>query len=65
MIRRAFLALAAAAGLATAALAQSADDVLVIEVDGSVQGTVEIELLPRRRAAACRADQGAGAGRRL
>jgi peptidylprolyl isomerase len=46
MIRRTFLALAAALGLAGAALAQSADDVLVIEVDGSVQGTIEIALRP-------------------
>jgi cyclophilin family peptidyl-prolyl cis-trans isomerase len=46
MIRRAFLALAATAGLATAALAQSAEDVVVIEVDGSVQGTVEVALRP-------------------
>jgi len=46
MIRRTFLALAAAFGLAGAAFAQSADDVLVIEVDGSVQGTVEIALRP-------------------
>jgi peptidylprolyl isomerase len=46
VIRRAFLALAAAAGLAGAALAQPAEDVLVIEVDGSVQGTVEIALRP-------------------
>jgi peptidylprolyl isomerase len=46
MIRAAVLALAAAAGLAVAALAQSAEDVLVVEVDGSVQGTVEIALRP-------------------
>jgi peptidylprolyl isomerase len=46
MIRRIVLAIAAAVGLATAALAQSADDTLVIEVDGSVQGTVEIVLRP-------------------
>jgi peptidylprolyl isomerase len=45
MIRRTFLALAAA-GLATAALAQNADDILVIDVEGSHPGTVEIELLP-------------------
>ena len=46
MIRRTFLALAAALGLAGGALAQSAGDVLVIDVDGSVQGTVEIALRP-------------------
>ena len=46
MIRRSFLALAAALGLATAALAQSDEDTLVVEVDGSVQGTVEIALRP-------------------
>jgi peptidylprolyl isomerase len=45
MIRRGILALAAAAGLASAALAQD-ENVLVIDVEGSVQGTVEIELLP-------------------
>ena len=46
MIRRTFLALAAALGLAGAALAQSADDVLVIDVDGSRKGTIEIALRP-------------------
>ena len=46
MIRRGLLALAAAAGLAGAALAQDADDVLVIEVAGQASGTVGIELLP-------------------
>ena len=46
MIRRTFLALAAALGLAGAALAQSADDVLVIDVDGSAKGTIEIALRP-------------------
>jgi len=46
MIRRALLALAAVAGLAAAATAQTADDMLVVDVDGSVQGTIEIELLP-------------------
>jgi peptidylprolyl isomerase len=46
MIRRTFLAVAAALGLAGAALAQSAEDVLVIDVDGSVQGTIEIALRP-------------------
>jgi peptidylprolyl isomerase len=46
MIRRTLLALAATAGLATASLAQDADNVLVIDVDGSQQGTIEIELLP-------------------
>ncbi len=53
MIRRGFLALAAAAGLvaaATGAVAQDAgnvaENVLVIAVDGGHPGTVEIELLP-------------------
>ncbi|MXU65874.1 peptidylprolyl isomerase [Oceanomicrobium pacificus] len=49
MIRRGFLALAAAATLlggAGAALAQNAEDILVIEVAGEAEGTVEIELLP-------------------
>ena len=46
MIRRTFLALAAAAGLAGAAWAQDAGDVLVIDVAGAHPGTVEIELLP-------------------
>ncbi len=46
MIRRTFLALVAAAGFATAALAQDADNVLVIDVAGSTTGTIEIELLP-------------------
>ncbi|HVH04033.1 MAG TPA: peptidylprolyl isomerase [Amaricoccus sp.] len=46
MIRRTFLALAAAFGLATGAFAQDPENVLVIDVDGSHQGTIEIELLP-------------------
>ncbi|HVH04131.1 MAG TPA: peptidylprolyl isomerase [Amaricoccus sp.] len=46
MIRRTLLALAAVAGLATGALAQSGDDTLVIEVDGATKGTVEIALRP-------------------
>ena len=45
MIRAALLALAAAAGLGIAALAQDASNVLVIDVDGQTQGTIEIELL--------------------
>ena len=47
MIRRHVLALGVAFGLASgAALAQSADDVLVIDVDGSEKGTIEIALRP-------------------
>ena len=49
MIRRRFLALVTAATLAagaTGALAQDADNILVIDVDGTHKGTVEIELLP-------------------
>jgi peptidylprolyl isomerase len=46
MIRRGLLALVAAAGLAGAALAQDAANVLVIDVAGRNEGTVEIELLP-------------------
>ena len=49
MIRRSFLALLAAAALAagaTGALAQDADNILVIDVDGAHKGPVEIELLP-------------------
>ncbi len=46
MIRRTFLALVAAGGLATAALAQDPGNVLVIDVEGAAHGTVEIELLP-------------------
>ena len=46
MIRRAVLALGLALGVAGAASAQSADDVLVIDVDGSSQGTIEIALRP-------------------
>ncbi len=44
MIRRSFLALAMASGLAGAAWA--ADPVLVIEVAGAHPGTIEIELMP-------------------
>jgi peptidylprolyl isomerase len=46
MIRRTLLALVATAGFATASFAQDAEDVLVIDVDGANQGTIEIELLP-------------------
>ncbi|MFO1208876.1 MAG: peptidylprolyl isomerase [Amaricoccus sp.] len=46
MIRRTFLALAAAAGLAGAAWGQGKDPVLVIEVSGAHPGTVEIQLMP-------------------
>ena len=49
MIRRSFLALLAAASLLAAApgaVAQDAENVLVIEVGGGHPGTVEIELLP-------------------
>ena len=46
MIGRGLLALVAAAGLAGAALAQDPGDVLVIDVAGRNEGTVEIELLP-------------------
>ena len=63
MIRRGFLALAAAAGLAGGGAAQDAGDVLVIEVDGRGQGHGRDRAATRRRAAARRADQGAGAGR--
>ena len=45
MIRRTVLALIAAVGLAGGAAAQQGD-VLVIDVDGSVKGTVEIQLRP-------------------
>ncbi len=46
MIRRCFLALVVAAGLATSVMAQGDAGVLVIEVDGSVKGTIEIALNP-------------------
>ncbi len=49
MIRRHFLALAAAASLAAGAggaFAQDAENVLVIDVDGAHKGTIEIQLLP-------------------
>lgn len=45
MIRRVFLALVAAA-LAAPVSAQDAENILVIEVEGKANGTVEIELLP-------------------
>ena len=45
MIRRGFLALAAAL-FASGAWAQGEGDILVIEVAGKANGTVEIELLP-------------------
>ncbi len=45
MIRRGFLALAAAI-FASGAWAQGEGDILVIEVEGQANGTVEIELLP-------------------
>jgi peptidylprolyl isomerase len=45
-MRRSLLALVAAVGLGTAALAQDAENILVIEVGGQTQGQVEIELLP-------------------
>jgi peptidylprolyl isomerase len=46
MLGRSFLALVAALGLATAAVAQDPENVLVVDVDGATRGTVEIELLP-------------------
>ncbi len=49
MIRRGFLGAALALGLAALAgpgLAQEAENVLVIEVEGQASGTIEIELLP-------------------
>jgi cyclophilin family peptidyl-prolyl cis-trans isomerase len=46
LIRAVFLAAVAAAGLAFGAVAQDAENVLVVEVDGSAHGTIEIELLP-------------------
>ena len=46
MIERRILALVAAVGLAGAALAQDPGDILVIDVAGRNEGTVEIELLP-------------------
>ncbi len=46
MVRRSFLALAAALGLAGAAWGQGKDPVLVIDVAGAHPGTVEIELMP-------------------
>ena len=41
MIRSLVLGLVAALGVATASLAQDADNILVIDVGGSVTGTVE------------------------
>ena len=46
MIRRIFLGAALATGLSFGALAQDADNILVIEIDGKASGTVELELLP-------------------
>jgi peptidylprolyl isomerase len=46
MRRRGFLALGLALGLAGAAVAQDAEDILVIEVEGSASGTVEVALRP-------------------
>ena len=46
MIRSLVLGLVAALGVATAGLAQDADNILVIDVGGSVTGTVEIALRP-------------------
>lgn len=45
MIRRAFLGLFASL-FAAAAWAQDAENILVIEVEGKANGTIEIELLP-------------------
>ena len=45
-MRGLFLAALAVIGLATAALAQDAQNVLVIDVEGEAAGTIEIELLP-------------------
>jgi cyclophilin family peptidyl-prolyl cis-trans isomerase len=45
-MRGVIFAALAAFGIATAVAAQDAENVLVIEVDGAVTGTVEIELLP-------------------
>lgn len=45
MIRRLFLALGAAVGLAGIAAAQDAGDILVIEIAGEANGIIEIELL--------------------
>lgn len=46
MIRAGILGLIAAFGLATAALAADAENTLMIDVDGTNSGTIEIELLP-------------------
>jgi peptidylprolyl isomerase len=46
VIRAFILAAVAAAGLAAGAAAQDPSDVLVIEVEGDAQGTIELELLP-------------------
>jgi cyclophilin family peptidyl-prolyl cis-trans isomerase len=46
MMRRILLAAVAAAGIAGAACAQDPQNVLVIDVEGAANGTVEIELLP-------------------
>jgi cyclophilin family peptidyl-prolyl cis-trans isomerase len=45
-MRRLVFAALAAAGLASATFAQDADNVLMIDVQGSTSGTIEIELLP-------------------
>ena len=67
MIRRGFLALVAAAGLATGSRAarQDGGDVLVIDVAGSVTGTIEIALDRAHAPQHVERHQGAGAGRRL
>ncbi|MBA3324723.1 MAG: peptidylprolyl isomerase [Rhodobacteraceae bacterium] len=46
MIRRSLLALGLAASLAFPAIAQDAENTLVIEVEGAARGTVEIALRP-------------------
>lgn len=45
-MRRLLLAATAALGVAGAAMAQDAENVLVIDIAGTANGTVEIELLP-------------------
>ncbi len=44
--RRAFFGLVLAAGVASVAFAQNADDILVIDVEGEANGVVEIALRP-------------------
>jgi peptidylprolyl isomerase len=46
VIRGTLLGLVAAGGLAFSVLAQNAENVLVIEVEGAANGTIEVELLP-------------------